>query len=93
MLKDFIAKETDVTKGTVYISGILTAEDNGTEVTGTGLCQPVYFLLDSGSSRFILIGLKLRASSDMSMSSSLWLSCSAFCAAFALWKSMKIIAA
>jgi hypothetical protein len=49
--------------------------------------------LDSGSSRFILIGLKLRASSDMSMSSSLWLSCSAFCAAFALWKSMKIIAA
>lgn len=44
MLKDFIAKETDVTKGTVYISGILTAEDNGTEVTGTGLCQPVYFL-------------------------------------------------
>ena len=29
MLKDFIAKETDVTKGTVYISGILTAEDNG----------------------------------------------------------------
>ena len=29
-----------------YISGILTAEDNGTEVTGTGLCQPVYFLND-----------------------------------------------
>ena len=28
------------------ISGILTAEDNGTEVTGTGLCQPVYFLND-----------------------------------------------
>lgn len=46
MLKDFIAKETDVTKGTVYISGILTAEDNGTEVTGTGLRQPVYFLYD-----------------------------------------------
>ena len=46
MLKDFIAKETDVTKGTVYISGILTAEDNATEVTGTGLCQPVYFLYD-----------------------------------------------
>lgn len=46
MLNDFIAKETDVTKGTVYISGILTAEDNGTEVTGTGLCQPVYFLND-----------------------------------------------
>lgn len=46
MLKDFIAKETDVTKGTVYISGIFTAEDNGTEVTGTGLCQPVYFLND-----------------------------------------------
>ena len=41
MLNDFIAKETDVTK-----SGILTAEDNGTEVTGTGLCQPVYFLND-----------------------------------------------
>lgn len=46
MLKDFIAKETDVTKGTVYISGILTAEDNGTKVTGTGLCQPVNFLYD-----------------------------------------------
>lgn len=47
MLKDFIAKETDVTKGTVYIiSGILTAEDNGTEITGTGLCQPIYFLND-----------------------------------------------
>ena len=46
MLNDFIAKETDVTKGTVYISGILTAEDNGTEITGTGLCQPVYFLND-----------------------------------------------
>lgn len=46
MLKDFIAKETDVTKGTVYISGIFTAEDNGTEVTGTGLCQSVYFLND-----------------------------------------------
>ena len=43
MLKDFIAKETDATKGTVYMSGILTAEDNGTEVTGTGLCQSVYF--------------------------------------------------
>ena len=47
MLNDFIAKETDVTKGTVYIiSGILTAEDNGTEITGTGLCQPIYFLND-----------------------------------------------
>lgn len=28
------------------ISGILTAEDNGTEVTCTGLCQSVYFLND-----------------------------------------------
>ena len=46
MLKDFIAKETDVTKGTVYISGNFTAENNGTEGTGTGLCQSVYFLND-----------------------------------------------
>lgn len=28
------------------MSGIFTAEDNGTEVTGAGLCHPVYFLYD-----------------------------------------------